>query len=302
MSATARYGDPAAALAVDSDVLSSSSRTARCAGSAAEVTDDELAGLVAAAQSAPRPPTSSRGASSRSATPSPEGRGSPTLAADQDFVAQAPLFLVWIADLGRARRLAERAEVPLDATDYLESTVIGFVDTALAAQNAVPAASRSGWAVFVGAIRNHPEEVAAELGLPPHAAAAFGLVVGAPDPPERRCEAAAPAGRGAAPRAVRHRGRRGHRRVRRAAVRTTTFWLIWRWSDRVLTRLAGPQSMAGRHALREALERLGCCRGDRTAARHPPGSASGAGCGVFRRCAVWPATWRCTAARTGTAR
>ena len=38
--------------------------------------------------------------------------------------------------------------------------------------------------VFVGAIRNHPEQVAAELGLPPHAVATFGLAVGIPDPTE----------------------------------------------------------------------------------------------------------------------
>ncbi len=38
--------------------------------------------------------------------------------------------------------------------------------------------------VFVGAIRNEPEKVAAELRLPPHAVAAFGLAVGVPDPTE----------------------------------------------------------------------------------------------------------------------
>ncbi|MDR6322219.1 hypothetical protein J3R03_006415 [Actinoplanes couchii] len=73
----------------------------------------------------------------------------------------------------------------MDGADYLETTVIGFVDTALAAQNAVVAAESLGLGtVFVGAVRNHPEEVADELGLPPHAVAAFGLAVGEPDPDE----------------------------------------------------------------------------------------------------------------------
>ena len=106
-------------------------------------------------------------------------------AAGQRFIEEAPVLLVWVADLGRARRLAERAGVSVDAADYLETTIIGFVDTALAAQNAVVAAESLGLGtVFVGAIRNHPDQVAAELGLPPHAVAAFGLAVGVPDPTE----------------------------------------------------------------------------------------------------------------------
>jgi hypothetical protein len=35
------------------------------------------------------------------------------------------------------------------------------------------------------------------------------------------------------------------------------FGLAGNWTDRVLARLRGPESMAGRHQLREALERLG---------------------------------------------
>ena len=75
---------------------------------------------------------------------------------------------MWVADLGRARRVAERENAPLDGADYLETTIIGFVDTALAAQNAVVASESLGLGtVFVGALRNKPLEVADELGLPP---------------------------------------------------------------------------------------------------------------------------------------
>ncbi|MGW6129081.1 NADPH-dependent oxidoreductase [Cellulomonas sp. NPDC055163] len=260
MTITHRYGDPAATLAVSSDVL-----TLQLAHRSVRrflprpVTDDELVGLVAAAQSAPT--SSNLQPWSVVAVRDPERKSRlATLAGDQDFVRQAPLFLVWVVDLGRARRLAASAEAPLDATDYLETTVIGFVDTALAAQNAVLAAASLGLgSVFVGAIRNHPEEVAAELGLPPYAAAAFGLAVGAPDPSE-------PAG--VKPRlpqdAVLH-----HERYDTAADAGIASYderladynrrhgLTGRWTDRVLARLAGPQSMAGRHALRDALERRG---------------------------------------------
>ena len=107
------------------------------------------------------------------------------LANNQQFINEAGLFLVWVADLGRARRVAERENAPLDGADYLETTIIGFVDTALAAQNAVVASESLGLGtVFVGALRNKPLEVADELGLPPHTIATFGLAVGVPDPTE----------------------------------------------------------------------------------------------------------------------
>ncbi len=51
------------------------------------------------------------------------------------------LFLVWTADLRQVHRLAERAGTQMAAVDYLETTIVGFVDTALAAQNAAVAES-----------------------------------------------------------------------------------------------------------------------------------------------------------------
>jgi hypothetical protein len=184
-----------------------------------------------------------------------------TLAARQQFVAEAPLLLVWIADLGRARRLAERSEQKLEAADYLETALIGFIDVALAAQNAVVAARSLGLgSCFVGAIRNNPEEVAAELGLPPHAVAAFGLAVGRPDPAEDA---------GVKPRlpqeAVLHHEHYDVAQAdahleaydERLAAYNSRHGLDGTWTDRVLARLAGPESMAGRHRLRDALVELG---------------------------------------------
>jgi len=43
----------------------------------------------------------------------------------------------------------------------------------------------------------------------------------------------------------------------RLSTYNTRFGLPGNWSDRVLERLKGPESMAGRHRLRETLERLG---------------------------------------------
>jgi nitroreductase len=259
--AAGRYGDPTARLDVLTDTLRLQlARRSVRRFTGRDVTGDELTALVAAAQSAPT--SSNLQAWSVIAVRDPGRRSRlAALAGDQAFVAQAPLFLVWIADLDRARRLAHRAGTSVDAADYLESTVITFVDAALAAQNAVLAAQSMGLgSVFVGAVRNHPEEIARELELPPHTVAAFGLAVGTPDPSE-------PAG--VKPRlpqaAVLHHERYDAEAAdahipaydARLAAYNARHGLTGGWSDRVLTRLRGPESMGGRHRLREILHRLG---------------------------------------------
>src|SRR3954451_23643747 len=56
------------------------------------------------------------------------------------------------------------------------------IDATLAAQNAVVAAEALGLGtVYIGGIRNHPLDVAAELNLPPRVFPIFGLCVGWPD-------------------------------------------------------------------------------------------------------------------------
>ncbi len=102
------------------------------------------------------------------------------IAAGQKHIVQAPLFLVWLADLSRAQRLAD---VPLDGLPYLETFMVSILDAALAAQNAVVAAESIGLGtVYIGALRNNPEAVAAELGLPPGVFAVFGMCIGYADP------------------------------------------------------------------------------------------------------------------------
>ncbi|CRZ14786.1 NADPH-dependent oxidoreductase [Mycolicibacterium neworleansense] len=261
MTVIARYGDIDAVLKVHNETLALqiAHRSVR-KFTGEPVSDEQLSALVAAAQSAAT--SSNLQPWSVIAVRDPERKARlATLANNQRFINEAPLFLVWVADLGRARRLAQRAGAALDGADYLETTIIGFVDTALAAQNAVVAAESLGLGtVFVGAIRNHPEEVAAELGLPPHAVATFGLAVGTPDPTENA---------GIKPRlprdAVLHRERYDAQAAdahvpaydERLAVYNNRYGLSGSWSERVLSRLAGPHSLSGRHRLREQLERLG---------------------------------------------
>lgn len=103
-------------------------------------------------------------------------------AGGQKHIVEAPLFLVWLADLSRAERLAKRFEHADEGLQFLETFLVAVIDAALAAQNAVVAAESLGLgSVYIGAIRNKPRAVAEELGLPPNVAAAFGLCIGYPD-------------------------------------------------------------------------------------------------------------------------
>ncbi|MEV0064059.1 NADPH-dependent oxidoreductase [Nocardia sp. NPDC050718] len=183
------------------------------------------------------------------------------IAGGQEHIVQAPVLLVWTADFARLRQLADDRGVPLEGADYLESSYVGFVDAALAAQNAVVAAESLGLGtVYIGALRNDPERVAAELGLPDHVFAVFGLVVGHPDPAE---------------------GTRVKPRLPQAAVLHQETYdlagqpaaidayeerigeiysdqgLPFSWTERVLARLATVASLNGRHRLRESLRTRG---------------------------------------------
>jgi len=260
---TERYADPELTLAAHNDVLALqlAHRSVRKFTSEV-VTDAQLAGIVAAAQSAST--SSNLQAWSVIAVRDPERKsriGAFAGPSNHRFIEQAPLFLLWIADLGRARRLAERSRLPLDGADYLEVTLVAFIDTALAAQNAVIAAESLGLgAVFVGGIRNHPAEVAAELKLPMHAVAAFGMAVGTPDPAEEagikpRLPQAAVLQHEVydAPAADAHIPMYDER----LSGYNARYGMPGNWSERVVKRLAGPESLNGRHRLRDTLEQLG---------------------------------------------
>ncbi|WP_213992542.1 NADPH-dependent oxidoreductase [Sodalis sp. dw_96] len=104
------------------------------------------------------------------------------VAAGQKHITECPLFLVWVADLSRLRRVGEQKQQQLAAIDYLEMLLVATIDAALAAQNAVVAAESLGLStVYIGALRNDTQRVAAELNLPAGAVGVFGLCVGYAD-------------------------------------------------------------------------------------------------------------------------
>ncbi|CAK7230897.1 hypothetical protein SCUCBS95973_007727 [Sporothrix curviconia] len=112
-----------------------------------------------------------------------------SLSGNQDFLRQAPLVLVFVADLHRAGVASSVAAsggagdgAPGEALAYTEMFLVAALDTAFAAQNVFVAAEGLGLGgCYAGAARNHPREVAALLQLPPRTVALFALAIGVPD-------------------------------------------------------------------------------------------------------------------------
>lgn len=224
------------------------------------VSDDTLAAVVTAAQSA----STSSNLQLWSVVAVRDAGRKARLAeycGNQRHIVEAPLFLVWLADFARLRQLAADHGQPLDGQDFLEAGVLGCVDAALAAQNAAIAAESLGLGtVYIGGIRNRPEDVVAELKLPRYTMPVFGMCVGRPDP-------AAPAEvkPRLAQRAVLHHEAYDldaqREEVARYEERIGAFYgeqaMAESWVRRVLARMASGQSLTGRHRLREAWRNQG---------------------------------------------
>lgn len=94
----------------------------------------------------------------------------------QQYVATAAEFWVFCADFNRNQQINPEAELGL-----AEQLLLGCVDTALMAQNAMVAAESLGLGgVFIGGIRNNIEGVVKLLDLPKFVMPLFGLCIGYP--------------------------------------------------------------------------------------------------------------------------
>jgi nitroreductase len=229
--------------------------------STSPIGDETLGLLLAAAQSAAS--SSNLQLWSVVAIEDPERkRAVSELAGRQRHIVDCPLFLAWIADLHRTAVLAEARKIPHEGLDFLEMFVMAVVDAALAAQNAVVAAESLGLGtVYIGGLRNHPEQLAELLRLPPMSFAVFGLCVGWPD---RKAEVVKPR---LPQNVVLHRetyrasapsdGIDEYDAVMEAFYARTGMGVAGGWSEHSAQRVSSPAALRGRDRLSSALRLLG---------------------------------------------
>lgn len=103
----------------------------------------------------------------------------------QDWIAGAPVFLVFLGNHRRQRRLSEMHGLAF-GNDHADAPFNAAMDAAVAMATFVAAAERVGLgACPVSAIRNAPDEVSRLLGLPERVFPAMGLGLGWPKFPPR---------------------------------------------------------------------------------------------------------------------
>ncbi|HTG68517.1 MAG TPA: oxygen-insensitive NADPH nitroreductase [Candidatus Udaeobacter sp.] len=103
------------------------------------------------------------------------------LAGNQQHIAQSPVFLVWCADLKKIS-IAANLHEDVELHQNVELFLLGTIDATLAAQNATIAAESLGYGmVYIGGIRNNPQDVTDLLELPPLVYPVFGMCLGIPD-------------------------------------------------------------------------------------------------------------------------
>jgi nitroreductase/CTP:molybdopterin cytidylyltransferase MocA len=102
------------------------------------------------------------------------------LCGGQRHIVEAPVFCAICADLHKLAAACGRHGTTLQ-TQSLELFLQATIDAALLGQNLQLAAEAEGLgACMIGAARNHPIELAARLGLPPHVYVVFGMTLGVP--------------------------------------------------------------------------------------------------------------------------
>jgi nitroreductase len=186
-----------------------------------------------------------------------------TFAGGQKHIAECPVFLLFIADLARLNRVAEASGIPPRGNDTFEMFLVAAIDAALAAQNAVIAAESLGLStVYIGGMRNKPEEAAALIGLPESAAIVFGLCIGyAREGSEGAIKPRLPQ------EAVLHRERYDlagqDAPIARYNAAMAEFYeremmnVTAPWTVHSSKRVSGPEGLQGRHVLMKALRRMG---------------------------------------------
>lgn len=104
-----------------------------------------------------------------------------TLSGNQPYISECPIFLVFCADLNRLEIACDMNKETIESSST-EVFVMATVDVALLAQNVMIAAESAGLGgVYIGGIRNNPQEVCELLNIPNHVYPVFGMCLGYPE-------------------------------------------------------------------------------------------------------------------------
>jgi len=109
------------------------------------------------------------------------------LCGEQSYVEECPLFLVFCADLNRSKTSCQVNGKTM-ASISTETFILATVDATLAAQNALIAAESLGLGgVYIGGIRNNPNDICKILNIPTGVYPVFGMCLGYPnDNPDKK--------------------------------------------------------------------------------------------------------------------
>ncbi|MDD3224944.1 MAG: NADPH-dependent oxidoreductase [Clostridium sp.] len=103
------------------------------------------------------------------------------LVGNQEYVAKAPVFLVFVMDFYRTYLAGEKTGLKQVIHEDIEGILAGATDVGIALGASVVAAESLGLGIVpIGGIRKNPEEVIKILGLPKYTFPMVGLVVGYP--------------------------------------------------------------------------------------------------------------------------
>jgi len=144
-----------------------------------EISEDIVANLIKAAQSAP---TSSFMQAYSIIRINDINKRSEIakVAGDQKYIIEAPLFFVFCGDLNHIDDACKLHSQRM-TMGYTETFVIATVDASLAAQNLLTAAESLGLGgVYIGGIRNDPYKISQMLKIPINAFPLFGMCIGYP--------------------------------------------------------------------------------------------------------------------------
>jgi len=106
------------------------------------------------------------------------------LAGGQPWIAQAPIFLLLVADLYKTRVAAEKAGITQEIQHSLEGVIASITDVGIALGTLMIAARSYGLGIVpIGAVRREPQAIIDLFGLPEDTLPIAGICIGYVDQP-----------------------------------------------------------------------------------------------------------------------